>query len=378
MELSIIIPSYNERGNVQNIVNRIEESMSGCKIDYDIWFVDDSTDDTVAILEQLSQHHERVHVHHRDGGRGLASAVVAGFERAKGQFMIVMDADLQHPPELLPDVYACLMSGIDIVIPSRFVSGGSDGGLGPIRKIISWTARVIGQVALQRLRRISDCTSGFFGLRRDVLKGVTLDPIGWKILIEVLVKGHYKSVHELPYRFSARGAGESKMNLSEQWNYFRHILRLVVQSPRDRRFFLFCIVGASGVIVNEVVLGILKYGASVNDTDASILASFVAMLSNYIWNDQWTWRKKSDSRRWSVKFPLFVSVSATGIALTTLVMTGLKSVGIPVLIGQVIGIVVATLWTFTMNNRFTWKEHKNAKEDDKVTVTRDEIKIRSI
>lgn len=378
MDLSIIIPSYNERGNVQNIVDRIEQSMAETQIAYDIWFVDDSTDDTVVILEQLSNRNRRVHVHHRDGKSGLASAVVAGFERSQGRFLVVMDADLQHPPELLPEIYERLLSGVDVVIPSRFVSGGSDGGLGPIRKVVSWTARVIGQAALQRLRKISDCTSGFFGLRRQVLDSVQLDPIGWKILIEVLVKGRYKSVHEMPYRFSARGAGESKMSLKEQWNYFRHIFRLVVQSPRDRRFWLFCVVGASGVILNEIVLGILKYGAGVKDTEASILASFVAMLSNYIWNDQWTWRKSSDGRRWSVKFPLFALISATGIAVTTLVMTLFKSFGTPVLIGQVLGIVVATLWTFSMNNRFTWKAQKDVRENDKVVVTRDEVKMRSV
>lgn len=377
MDLSIIIPSYNEEDNVRNIVTRIEDAMQHTEITYDIWFVDDSTDSTTAILEQLSVTNLRVHVHHRTAARGLASAVVEGFARAQGRCFIVMDADLQHPPELLPDIYANLQSGTDIVIPSRFVDGGSDGGLGPFRKFVSWTARVIGQFALQRLRKITDCTSGFFGLRRDVVDGARLDPIGWKILIEVLVKGKYKKVHELPYQFLARDAGESKMSLSEQWNYFMHILRLVSQSPRDRRFLMFCTIGASGVVVNEIVLAIMKYGAHIMDTKASIIASFVAMLSNYIWNDQLTWGGSGRRRRWNIKLPLFVAISVVGIAITTLVMNGLKQVGMPVLVGQVIGILVATFWSYAMNNRITWKE-QGSQGDDEVIVTRETIKIRSI
>ncbi|GMA55967.1 glycosyl transferase [Alicyclobacillus sacchari] len=210
MELSIIIPSYNEKDNIRPIVRRIHEAMGSADISYEIWFVDDSSDETVQVLSELVTEDERVNVHHREGERGLASAVVRGFKLARGRYFIVMDADLQHPPELLPAMYERLKQGTDIVIPSRFVEGGSDGGLGPFRKLVSWTARVIGQLALHRLRRISDCTSGFFGLQREVVEGAELDPIGWKILIEVLVKGHYRTVHEIAYAFLARDAANRK------------------------------------------------------------------------------------------------------------------------------------------------------------------------
>lgn len=376
MDLSIIIPSFNERDNIEPIVERIHSALGDEGIAYEIWFVDDSTDETVSVLARVESIDERVHVHHRTGARGLASAVVEGFERATGQYFIVMDADLQHPPELLPDIYGKLAEGTDIVIPSRFVSGGSDGGLGPLRKLVSWTARVIGQVALRRLRRISDCTSGFFGVHRNVVEGAPLDPIGWKILIEVLVKGRYRTVHELPYEFLARDAGESKMSLHEQWNYFRHLFRLVSQSPSDRRFFLFCAIGASGVVVNLVVLTILKYLLGIPDTGASVVASLVAMLSNYIWNDQITWRA-AGKRKWNVKLPLFVGISLIGILVTTLVMNGLKQLGVPVPVGQAIGILVSTVWSYAMNNRLTWRDSDRAPRED-VVVTREDRRIRSV
>ncbi|SIS64761.1 glycosyltransferase [Alicyclobacillus vulcanalis] len=373
MDVSLIIPTYNEKDNIHPLVERIHRAMGSLGIAYEIWFVDDSTDDTVAVLRDLERADPAVHVFHREHERGLASAVVRGFERAKGRFLVVMDADLQHPPELLPAIYERLSSGIDVVIPSRFVEGGSDGGLGPMRKLISWTARIIGQLALHRLRKISDCTSGFFGLRRDVIEGVELNPIGWKILIEVLVKGHYRSVHEIAYEFLARDFGESKMSLKEQWNYFRHLVRLVSQSPKDRRFFLFCLIGLSGVVVNETVLTILWYGLHLRDTVASVVASCVAMLNNYIWNDRVTWRSESSGRGWGRKLPVFVGISLVGVAMTTLVMRFCERFGVPVPIGQALGIVVSTVWSYWMNSRVTWRNIERESRQEGIVVTRESV-----
>lgn len=374
MDLSIVIPSYNERDNIRHLVERIHQALDAMMIDYEIWFVDDSTDDTVEVLAHIVKMDERVHVYHRDHARGLASAVVAGFARATGEYIIVMDADLQHPPDLLPKIYKRLRHGSDIVIPSRFVPGGSDGGLGPLRKFISFAARFIGQVMLRRLRRISDCTSGFFGFHRKVVEHAALDPIGWKILIEILAKGDYRTVHEIPYTFLARDAGESKMSLKEQANYLRHILRLVSQIPEDRRFWLFCVVGVTGVVVNIAVLCVLKYTLAVQDVFASVIASLAAMLSNYIWNDQITWQDVGTQRKWNTKLPLFVCISIVGIAITTLVMHTLSSFFVPVPIGQTVGILLATLWSYTMNNRLTWRD-ANADARKKIVITREKRKV---
>jgi len=374
VDVSVVIPTYNERDNIHPLVERIHQALAPLGISYEIWFVDDSSDDTVAVLRDLEARDPAVHVFHRDHERGLASAVVRGFEKAQGRYLVVMDADLQHPPELLPAIYERLESGIDVVIPSRFVEGGSDGGLGPLRKLISWTARVIGQLALHRLRKISDCTSGFFGLRREVIEGVELNPIGWKILIEVLVKGRYRSVHEIAYEFVARDFGESKMSLKEQWNYFRHLVRLVSQSPPDRRFFLFCLIGLSGVVVNEAVLSLLWYGFHLRDTVASVAASFVAMLNNYFWNDRVTWKSESSGRGWGWKLPVFVGISVVGIAITTLVMRGCEGFGVPVPAGQAIGILVSTAWSYWMNSRVTWRNIEREARGDAIVVTRESVR----
>jgi dolichol-phosphate mannosyltransferase len=372
MYLSIVIPTFNERENVRTIVERISLSMRGNEHPYEIWFIDDSRDDTPIVLAELAAVHPEVKYHHRENGRGLGTAVVEGFERSTGEYVIVMDADLQHPPELVPTILERLSEGMDVVIPSRFVPGGSDGGLNAFRKLVSWTARVIGQIAIKRLRAVSDCTGGYFGMRRAVIEGAPLDPIGWKILMEVLVKGHYQSVHEIPYSFEARDAGESKMSMKEQWHYLRHIGKLLWNSPDDRRFYQYCMVGALGVLVNLVVMSLLRYGIHFDHLfTASVIASVVAMFHNFLWNDKVTWKEHAHPVRWRrmLQMPVFILISGVGIGITALFAQLFHSIGWHELIGQCVGIVVATAWSFTANNRWTWTAHSAQKAKRKVRVT---------
>lgn len=224
--VSLIIPTFNESKTLPVLTGRIIRTLHQIRTDYEIWFVDDSLDETPAILAELAAQHPQIHYIHRENTRGLGSAVVEGFAQAHGQFLIVMDADLQHPPEVLPDIIKALQDGADIVIPSRFVPGGSDGGLNVFRKAISWTARTIGQCFIKRLRCISDCTSGYFGLNRTVINNTATSPGSWKILMEILVKGHWQTITEIPYPFQARRAGESKMSIKEQWRYLKHVIAL--------------------------------------------------------------------------------------------------------------------------------------------------------
>lgn len=372
MHLSIVIPTFNERENVRTIVERIGNSLQNTNDTYEVWFIDDSRDDTPMVLAELAAAHPEVHFHHREQGRGLGTAVVEGFDRCSGDYIVVMDADLQHPPELLPTIVQRLTDGIDVVIPSRFVEGGSDGGLNTFRKFVSWGARVIGRIAIKRLRAVSDCTGGYFAIRRSVISDVPLDPIGWKILMEVLVKGHYQTVHEVPYAFEARDAGESKMSTQEQWNYLRHIGKLLWNSPEDKRFYVYCLVGALGVVVNLGVLSLLRYLIHFQHLfSASIIASVVAMLHNFLWNNNVTWKEHAHTVRWRrmLQMPMFGLISAVGIGITALFAQLFYSLHWQELIGQCVGIVVATAWSFTANNRWTWTAHGAKKAKHKVRVT---------
>lgn len=356
MHVSIIIPTFNERENVRTITERIRTALATLGAPYEIWFVDDSRDDTPQVLAGLSEAFAEVRFVHRTNGRGLGTAVVEGFRRSSGDLVIVMDADLQHPPELLPDIIQALETGAEVVIPSRFIAGGSDGGLSWMRKLISWTARSIGRLAVRRLRPVTDCTGGYFGVHRRVIEGVVLDPVGWKILMEVLVRGRYQIVRELPYVFLARDAGASKMNLREQWNYLRHVVRLVWSDEEDRRFYLFCFVGGLGTLVNLGAMGMLVYGFRLHAVVASVLASMLAMAHNFVWNDRVTWRghaQRTRTRR-TMQVPMFVLVSSVSVVVTALFEKAFLWAGWDKLLGQLLGIAVATVWSFVANNRWTW------------------------
>lgn len=361
MDVTIVIPTYNEKDNLLTLVAKIQQVLRDHPWSYEILFVDDSRDDTPSLLERLSHEEPQVRYIHREKERGLASAVVRGFQESTGHSIVVMDADLQHPPELIPLIIKRLAQA-DIVIPSRFIEGGSDGGLNAFRKFVSWAARVIGQVALKRLRNISDCTSGYFGLNRSVIVGADLDPIGWKILIEVLVKGRFRAIHEIPYSFVLRNAGESKMSMTEQWNYIRHIVKLVFSSPEDYRFYSFCLVGLLGVGVNLLALNILVNILHMAKPLASVGASLIALFHNFLWNDNVTWKSHNSSPWWQrmLKLPQYTLICGIGVAITALSAQVFVMLNWNLYAGQFTGILLATHWSFTANNWWTWSAQTQA------------------
>jgi len=353
MDFSIIIPTRNEGTNVETVADRILKTL-GDPGSLEILFVDDSTDDTPEILERLSRRDSRVKYVHRQNGSGLGTAVLEGFRRAAGKWFIVMDADLQHPPETLSDVIREIRKAeADIIIPSRFVPGGSDGGLSPWRKLVSWTARSMARVLLSKVRPVTDPTSGFFAVRSDVAGSAELNPVGWKILLEVLVRCRYSRVVELPYAFQARMQGDSKFNVKEQWHYLLHLLRLVRASEADFRFWKFCMVGAGGVLVNfAVYVPLVKLGLSVGFAYAA--ATLTAILNNFTWNNLLTWPHLKNDRLWYRMFKFF-TVSLGGLAISSLAVTVSHDwLGLHYLISGMLGIAITTGWNFYLNNVWTF------------------------
>ncbi len=223
--ISIVIPTYNEKDNILPLLSRIHGALPG--IPHEVVFVDDSKDDTPEVIAKAAETDPTVVLHHRTNEKGLATAVVKGFSLAKGDYVAVMDADLQHPPEVLLDMYAAMLAKADMAIPSRFIPGGSDGGLNLWRKFVSGTARYIGKILLPSLRKITDPTSGLFMIRRELLKDVTLNPIGWKIMVEVIAMCPVKNVLETPYVFHDREAGESKLSTKVTLQYLKQVFHLM-------------------------------------------------------------------------------------------------------------------------------------------------------
>lgn len=174
--------------------------------------------------------------------------------------------------------------------------------------------------------------------------------------MEILVKGHYQKLVEVPYHFMARDAGQSKMSMNEQWNYLCHIAKLVWSSPADRRFYLFCFVGVLGLIVNLLVFSVLLKEA-INPMTASVSASFAGMIHNFLWHDSVTWKGHQQTVRWKrwLQFPQFVLVSLVGIAVTALVVRLFVYAGWSAVLGQMTGIGVAMFWNYFANHFWTWK-----------------------
>lgn len=224
-KLTIVVPSYNEEKNIEPLVERVEKCLLG--IDFEILYVDDSTDNTPDIIAQIAEKDSHVKLFHRETEKGLATAVLKGFEIAEGDILAVMDADLQHPPEILRGMYAAIQSGADFCIPSRFIPDGSDGGLNWYRKFVSGTARYMGKILLPCLRKISDPTGGLFMLKKETLNvEEKLNPIGWKILIEVLALADYHRIIEIPYSFCDRVEGESKLSKKVILEYVKQCVDL--------------------------------------------------------------------------------------------------------------------------------------------------------
>ncbi|RLG87672.1 MAG: glycosyltransferase family 2 protein, partial [Thermoprotei archaeon] len=265
--LSIIIPTYNERENIPILLKRIDDSLRRHNIDYEVIIVDDnSPDGTADVALKLSSQYP-IKVLKRKGKMGLSSAVLDGLKLANSDIIAVMDADLQHPPEVLPRMYEELISNSnDIVIASRYVKGGSIKQWSLIRRIISRTAIMIAHILIPKTRGLKDIMSGYFMFRRNIIEGVKLNPKGFKILLEILAKGNYSNVSEVPYTFDIRRYGKSKLGTKEIINYIIHVLNL---SPY---FIRFAIVGGTGAIVNLSALALLRYIAHLGHEISAALA----------------------------------------------------------------------------------------------------------
>lgn len=230
--LSIIVPTYNEKNNIRPLIERLDKALE--HIDFEILFVDDSTDDTPALLAEVSSESDHVSYIHRDNEKGLATAVLLGFRKSNGKYLACMDADLQHPPEILLPMYVAMENGADICIPSRLIPGGSDGGLNLWRKFVSSTARNIGKCLLPCLRKISDPTSGLFMFRRQIIENADMRPIGWKIMIELLATATYTNIIQIPYTFCERQSGTSKIDGKVTLQYLQQCFDLRKRYIKNR------------------------------------------------------------------------------------------------------------------------------------------------
>jgi dolichol-phosphate mannosyltransferase len=211
--ISVIVPTYNEAGSLPLLVARLAPAMRARE--WELVVVDDgSPDGTAAIAERLSADHP-IRVLRRAGKAGLASAVIAGFAEARGDVLLVMDADLSHPPEVVPQLLDAIDGGADLAVGSRYVKGGATMDWPVRRRIVSRVACLMGNVLVP----VRDATSGFFAVRRAAIEGVHLNAIGFKIGLEVIARARAARIVEVPYTFRDREHGASKFGRREVGQY---------------------------------------------------------------------------------------------------------------------------------------------------------------
>lgn len=226
--VSLIIPTFNERTSIGPLLSELDAALVG--LVWEAVFVDDSTDGTDALLASLATRDPRIRLIHREENRGgLAGAVVRGLACARGTYLCVLDADLQHPPARIPEMLAAAQHNrADVVVASRYVPGGSATGLdGLLRQFYSRGLKRLSQLTFpRRLRHVTDPLGGFFLVHRSVVTGVELRPIGYKILLEILIRCPWRTAHEVPYQFMPRQYGESKADLRQGLRFLQHLVTL--------------------------------------------------------------------------------------------------------------------------------------------------------
>ncbi|MFM7405975.1 MAG: glycosyltransferase [Cuspidothrix sp.] len=372
--LSLVIPTYKERDNVGNIVkilsNLLDEAIPG---DYELIIVDDDSPDlTWEVARSLIPDYPQLRVMRRQDERGLSSAVIRGWQAGRGRVLGVIDGDLQHPPEVLTQLLQKIKEGADLALASRHVDGGGVSSWSVIRRFLSRGAQVLGLVILPGvLGRVSDPMSGYFMVRRSAIAGATMNPVGYKILLEVIGRGQVGEIAEAGYVFRERTEGESKVTWKQYVEYIQHLIRLRVSTGRlgkirrkvnfpIGRFIRFGVVGLSGVFVDLTVFHLMRTVINLGLTRSTMLSAEVAILNNFLWNDLWTFgdisRKQMGNRQRFKRFLKFNMVCLAGIIIQTLVVNFLfNSLGMNQYLAKLVAIAVATIWNFWVNLKLSWR-----------------------
>ena len=410
VDVSIIVPTYNESHNILGLIESIERSVPRSLLSEVVVVDDNSPDKTGEIVETYSEETSKrdinqaikkrqpyrtniegdgnkmldssncdLKVIHRPEKKGLVSAILEGIKSSKGQFILVMDADFSHSPSLIPNmVHELMNSDVDIVVASRYVEGGRIRGWPLRRRLISKGAVKLAQYGLPIKKGIKDPMSGFFGLKRHVLDNIKIDSAGYKILLEILVKANNVRVKEIPYTFTNRTLGKSKLDNTVVWDYIKalyHLYRYGQKSGnsmnwlsrvKKRRTVLFLskagrfyTVGASGLLLNYFVSVLLFNSslASFGYIQATIGGIIVSNISNFILNKAWTFEDRDFAPRKTLRqYGLFAAITSGGAGIQLGVLHLLLQSGFSYEISLLMAVSIASVSNFLLNKKLTFGE----------------------
>ncbi len=344
-EVSIIIPTYNESENIALLIHRIETMA----LDVQIVVVDDnSPDKTADVAERLGKKYGNITVVRRPAKNGIATAIRDGMLNSESKYVIVMDSDLQHPPEVIPKILKDLRRGRDIVIASRYVRGGQSDFSLP-RKAISRMATLIAHINLQETEGIKDPMSGYFGFRRDLIKPEQIVSNGYKILLEILVASGTKNVSEVPYRFNRRKNGKSKLGIGEFIKYIKLVLSL-----SNYLMLKFLVVGLTGAILNLLLMRIIVGGFNEPIYLGAIVALEASIISNFLLNNYWTYKNRKSNGTVFRKYLKYNMMSSLGSGIYFALIFVLTLFGVGYLLATAIGILGSFSTNFGGSQGVVW------------------------
>ncbi len=359
LDLALVIPTFNEAHNIEPLLDRLRKVLSGIR--WEVIFVDDdSKDGTAEKIRGIANEYQNVRVLQRIGRRGLSTACIEGFLATAAPYIVVMDADLQHDETILPKMLLRLQSDeCDLVVGTRFKEGGSasNGLTSPHRKIASLISTQLANWLLKT--PLTDPMSGFFMFRRERVAPLLpmLSGQGFKILLDISsVASNQLRLTEIPYHMRARQFGESKLDSNVIREYFLLLLDKTLGRIIPLRFFLFTLVGLTGVGVHLFILFLLNQTWEVAFLTAQILSTLVAMTNNFVLNNWFTYRdqrlKGYELVRGYISFCLSCSL---GAVINVQIAELLHESHAPWWFAGTAGAVIGAVWNYSMTAFFTWR-----------------------
>ena len=358
----MVLPTFNEADSLPVIVPNITDTLKQAGINGEIIVVDDNSPDGTAEVALALARTYPVRVLKRTAERGLATAVLAGFNLSEAPACVVMDADSSHPVSALPEmVNKILEDRADIVVGSRNIKGG---GIRDWPLISQLKSKFAATLALG-LTGLTDPTTGFMAVRRDLVAGLKLDPVGWKIVLEIAVKAAPARIAEVPIVFSDRERGQSKQDLRVMWQYLTHCYRLYCyRYPAFIEFIKFCIVGFIGLFIDLMVVAALKMGWALDTRLCAVGGFSVAVTTNYLINRFWSF-KNARFTPWISSYLTYVGTNLLGFGIRVgvvhlFILLADIDRGYGYLLTNFIGIVVATIFNFIGAKYFAFNPQKLA------------------
>lgn len=358
LQLSVVVPTFNERDNVELLFRKLETALAG--VAWEVIFVDDnSPDGTWQVVREMARRDPRARCIRRIGRRGLSGACIEGILASGAPYAAVMDADLQHDETQLAKMLSLLESNAaDLVIGSRYVEGGSADSFNRQRAGISAIATRVAQKALKI--EVADPMSGFFMIRRDRFEQLApeLSTQGFKILLDVIAtaRGSLRIV-EVPFTFGSRLHGESKLDSMVALDFLGLVLAKFSHDVLSLRFILFALVGSTGVVVHFVTLYVVLKLFEQPFAEAQGIAALVAMTSNFVLNNFLTYRDQRLKGFAILRgLLLFYLVCSVGLLANVGVAFAVYNEHITWWLAGAAGALMGVVWNYAMSGLFVWRK----------------------